>query len=150
MTPTALSLQLLRREGFMADVVERLLPHARVRKDLFGFGDVLAVMPGEALLAVQATSGSNVAARLAKAKALPALRIWLGHRFGVWGWQLRSGRWTVRRVAFRAEDLVPVELTPRPRPRRATWGERQGSLFDGEAGRDGGEGFPRNGATARR
>ena len=45
MTPTAASLDLLRRSGFLCEVVERWLPKVNVRRDLFherdGIGCVL-------------------------------------------------------------------------------------------------------------
>ncbi len=45
MTPTARSLEYLIRAGFIATVVERWLPHCHVRRDAFGFADILAAMP---------------------------------------------------------------------------------------------------------
>lgn len=112
-SPTARTLAALRAEEWTAQVVERWNAFARVRVDLFGCIDVLAVRPG-AILAVQATSGANVAARVAKSKALPALRTWLeaGGRFEVWGWAKRGRRgekkvWTARRKAITLADLEP-------------------------------------------
>jgi hypothetical protein len=131
MSPTARTLTYLRRLGFTADVCERWLPRANIRKDLFGCIDILAIKPGEPVLGVQATSGNNISARLTKARALLTLKTWLasGCVFEVWGWSQRNGRWVVRRVGVRAEDLEPVDLTPRPKPRRQRKGERQGLLF---------------------
>jgi hypothetical protein len=90
-------------------VVERWLPHAKVRRDLFGCIDVVAVRRGESgVLAVQATTLEHVAARLAKAKGRPELRTWLaaGNRFQVHGWYRRNGKWDVKIVALRSEDLA--------------------------------------------
>jgi hypothetical protein len=119
MTPTARTLAALRKLGYLAAVVEKWLPRIKRRQDLFGFGDVLAVHPGDRVfMIVQATTGSNVASRLNKARALPALTTWLGAggTFEVWGWKKMKGRWHVRRVAVDAE-LQAVELTPRRRRR---------------------------------
>jgi hypothetical protein len=77
MTPTALTLRHLRRGGYLADVVERWIPGAKVRRDLFTVIDVIAITIGEPVLAVQCTSGANVAARLKKATACPELAVWL-------------------------------------------------------------------------
>ncbi len=103
MTPTARSLEVLREMGYVAEVVERFIPRARVRRDLGGFGDVLAWHPALGILAVQATTGANAAARLAKALREPRLRTWLeaGGRFAVWSWRKGGARrkrktWTVR------------------------------------------------------
>ena len=127
-SPTARTLQLLRRLGYHAEPVERWLPGARVRKDLLGCIDVLGLRPGSPVFGVQCTSDDHTAARLKKAVALPQLRTWLacGCAFEVWGWHRRGGRWQVRRVAVRGADLQPVDLTPRPRRQK-----RQRSLFDG-------------------
>ena len=78
MTPAARTLKLLRASGYLVDVVERRIPKIEIRRDLFGFGDVLAVHPVEKrFLIVQATSRPNVGARLKKAQALASLAIWL-------------------------------------------------------------------------
>ncbi len=67
MTPTARSLKHLRSEGYAADVCERWIGGGKfkVRKDLFGSWDIVAVKPGEVAF-VQTTSGSNVSARVRK------------------------------------------------------------------------------------
>jgi hypothetical protein len=139
MTPTARTLALLRRQGFqLAAPVERWIPGANVRKDLFGVADVLAVHPRDRVfLLVQATSADHVAHRLRKARARQELALWLkaGGRFEVWGWFKRAGRWTVKRVEIRGEDLVDVVLCA-PRPRRTRKGERQRELFNGPATRN--------------
>lgn len=87
----------LRKLGWSAAVVEKWNPHARVRQDLFGVVDVLAVARGETL-AVQATSDSNVRSRVVKledSEILPELRE-AGWRIEVWGWRKRKGRWEPR------------------------------------------------------
>ncbi len=97
-SPTQRSLKLLRDGSALAAVTERWNAHARVRQDLFGFIDVVAIVPGQpGLTAVQATSAPNQAARLAKISALPAARAWLGagNRIEVHGWRKSRGRWAV-------------------------------------------------------
>jgi hypothetical protein len=132
MTPTARSLAWLRRAGYLAAVVERWIPRAGLRSDLWHFADVLACHPRDRLfLLVQATSADHLAHRLRKARARPELALWLkaGGRFEVWGWFKRAGRWAVKRVAVRAQDLADVVLSA-PRRRRPRKGERQRELFD--------------------
>lgn len=100
MSPTARSLAYLRDQGYpLVQVVERWNPHARVRQDLFGLLDVLAV--GADILGVQATTGSNVSSRVMKLTASPALEVLraAGIRVVVHGWRKIGGRWTVREVA---------------------------------------------------
>lgn len=110
-SPTARTLAHLRKLGYLAAVVERWNPHARVRHDLFGFVDVLAI-GGEGeqptgTLAIQATSGDHVAERLDKlrseavAPAVAAAQA-AGWRVEVWGWRksAKSRRWELRREAL--------------------------------------------------
>ena len=128
MTPTARTLAFLRRCGHVADVVERWIPRANVRRDLFGFIDVVAVRRGEAgVLGVQATTLPNVAARLSKAKGRTELRTWLaaGNRFAVFGWYRRGDRWRVKIVALRPDTLAPEVQGAPARGRKA----RQLDLF---------------------
>jgi hypothetical protein len=75
MTPTQRSLAKLRREGWFVAITERWNPFSKTRQDLFGFIDLLAIRGDEAL-AVQTTSGSNVAARISKILALQAFALW--------------------------------------------------------------------------
>lgn len=105
-SPTARSLALLRQEGWTAQVVERWNPYAKVRHDLFQCIDILAIN-GKAVLGVQATSGSNISARLSKIASLPAATLWKasGGLLEVWGWRKVGARgkrktWEVRRIAL--------------------------------------------------
>jgi hypothetical protein len=106
-SPTARTLQLLRREGYLAAVAEKWNPHSRTRSDLFGFADVLGIKAGAPVLAVQATSAGNHAARVRKTQALPQLRTWLeaGCAFEVWSWRKSGRRWCCRRQALTPADL---------------------------------------------
>jgi len=129
-TPTARSLAWLRREGFVAVVVERWLPHANLRSDLWRFADLLAAHPRERIfLLVQSTSIANVASRVRKARSCPELRAWTqaGGTVEVHGWQKRGPHWELKRVAIQAEDLVAVTVQTPPRRRRAG---KQATLFD--------------------
>jgi hypothetical protein len=127
MTPTARSLDLLRKDGWHAQVVERYLAFARVRQDLFGFIDLVAIKEGEPLLAVQATSTSNLASRVNKALESPLLRVWLstGARFECWGWSLKGAAgkrklWTLsRRVLTLADAPAPPDAGPTQAERAA-------------------------------
>lgn len=109
-SPTARTLRELRRLGYRCQVVEHTVPHTFIKRDLFGFIDILAVGSaacGRKTLAVQATSGSNLSARVAKIRSscLPALRdcLWAGWRVEVWGWRKVGARgkrkvWECRKV----------------------------------------------------
>lgn len=65
MSPTARTLAMLRKDGWLAWVVEKWVPNTQQRSDLFGFIDVLAIR-GPDTLAVQSTSRSNVSSRVRK------------------------------------------------------------------------------------
>lgn len=98
MSPTQLTLRKLREDGYQAQVVEVWNPHARIRQDLFGFVDVLAVKGGETL-AIQATSAPNVSSRVNKIADSPLVGPVreAGWRIVVWGWAKKSGKWTLTR-----------------------------------------------------
>lgn len=87
MSPTERTLKYLRSLGYRATVTERWNPFAKIRQDLFGIIDVLAVRPGETL-GVQCTSNTNVSARVNKIadhESTPKLRE-AGWRLEVHGW----------------------------------------------------------------
>lgn len=145
MSPTALTLRYLRTAGYLADVVERWIAQAGIRKDLFGIIDLVGITIDEPVLAVQATSLANVSARIAKAKASPALALWLttGARFQVFGWAKRRGKWFPKIVELSGPDLDhDVLARPPRRNRRPTlepgdlfadlgrWGLPEGSVID--------------------
>jgi hypothetical protein len=98
-SPTARSLAALRERGYLVATVEKWNPHARIRQDLFGFIDLLAIRDGETL-AVQVTA-SGVSARVKKiteSATLPIVRK-AGWRILVHGWRKNSaGRYVLREV----------------------------------------------------
>jgi len=57
------------------DDVERWIPGARIRRDLFGFADLIAFNATDVLL-VQVTTGSNTRAREKKILASEHARAW--------------------------------------------------------------------------
>jgi len=110
-SPTQRTLAALRADGWVAQVVEHWNAFARIRQDLWGCIDVLAMREGR-ILGVQATSGTNVQARMKKSMAEPRLKIWLsaGGEFEVWGWRKvgKKGKrktWQVRREIIVEEML---------------------------------------------
>ena len=94
-SPTQRTLKKLRDEGYLAEVVERWNSWAKVRQDLFGFVDIVAVKGGR-VLAVQATSYSNMGARVKKIMASPHFEaVRAAMAVEVWGWRKRDRRWEV-------------------------------------------------------
>jgi hypothetical protein len=59
MTPTQRSLEYLREQGYLCAIVEKWNPHARIRQDLWGWCDILAIRKNE-VLAVQVTASETV------------------------------------------------------------------------------------------
>lgn len=129
-TPTRRTLEYCRREGWMADICEKWIPaqapkqaetpehfqrfHRSFgrRKDLFGFIDVICIRPG-AIVAIQATSGSNGIHRVKKIQqeCSDAAAAWLdaGGEIEVWAWrkyaQRENGRlWRPRITTFSLDD----------------------------------------------
>lgn len=94
-SPTQLTLKLLRDEGWTVEVVERWILGANIRKDLFGFIDLVA-LKGDMTLGVQATSYSNMGARIKKienAELLSQVRRASWHLWVI-GWRKQNNRWT--------------------------------------------------------
>jgi hypothetical protein len=124
-------LALLRRSGYVAEPVERFVAAINCKRDLWHFGDLLAVSDRREprFLIVQCTSMGHVGDRLAKARACPELAVWLraGGAFQVHGWTRRAGRWTAKVVEVQAEALSAVVVQAPTRRRRAN---RQRELFD--------------------
>lgn len=94
-SPTQLTLKLLREEGWTVEVVERWVPGANIRKDLFGFIDLVA-LKGDMTLGVQATSYSNMGARIKKIESAELLSQVRRASWHLWviGWRKQNNRWT--------------------------------------------------------
>ena len=110
MTPTQLSLKLLKKEGYTAQVVESWVPVAHVRRDLFGIIDILAIKPGVfGVLGIQCTSFSNMGARLKKAGVNKHLLTWYktGNNFEVWGSHKVDGKWVIEKKELVEKKFLP-------------------------------------------
>ncbi|USE79503.1 hypothetical protein NDR89_23210 [Cupriavidus gilardii] len=97
-SPTQRSKEYLESQGYLVAIVERWNPFAKVRQDLFGFIDLLAVREGETV-AVQTTSRSNMSARarkIAEHQNTAAVRK-AGWQIVIHGWAKDTkGRWGVK------------------------------------------------------
>ena len=86
------SRELLEADGYHVEVVEQNIRTGRTtfKRDLWNFADLLAIRRGE-MLAVQTTTSSNMASRVAKITASPLLaRVReAGIRVVVHGWSAR-------------------------------------------------------------
>lgn len=104
MSPTQRTLRALRARGLPAAVVEHWNPHARVRQDLFGIIDILALDPARGVVGIQCT-GPNLASRVTKlsGQGASATRAWLstpGTRLEVWAWRRIKVRRGLRRMKW--------------------------------------------------
>lgn len=97
MSPTSRTLKMLREMGYCAEVVEKWNRWAGprgIRQDLFDCIDIVAIKSGAPIMGVQATSTSNMSARVNKSVQLPGLKVWLGTghaEFFVIGWGQHTG-----------------------------------------------------------
>jgi hypothetical protein len=94
-------LEYLREQGYHCEIVEKWNPWRRIRQDLWGWCDILAIRRDE-VLAVQVTS-SGVAARIKKIQESDTiLRVReAGIRVEVHGWTKRANG----KYALRVEDI---------------------------------------------
>lgn len=114
-SPTSRTLEWLRGQGYIAAVTEHWNPHARIRQDLFGCLDILAIC-GPLTIGVQATSANGISDRMKKIRTLPGARAWLEggtRQLLVVGWRLyqkaeNGKRWRPKVVDVRLEDLESV------------------------------------------
>ncbi len=120
-SPTSRSLDVCKKRGWVAGVVERRNPKMRfVTHDYLGVFDIIAAHPQIGVLAIQATSGTNHAAREQKVAEEPRALVWLasGARAEVWSFRKGGARgarktWTLRRTrAFVVDGRIgwtPIE-----------------------------------------
>jgi hypothetical protein len=97
-SPTELSLNYLRKQGYTVAVTEHWNPFGKVRVDLFGIIDLVAIKAGvPGILGIQTTSKSNISARVAKSKNNKDLLTWYkaGNNFKIHGWYKENGCWKV-------------------------------------------------------
>lgn len=99
-SPTQRSLKQLRANGYTCAIVEHYNPWCRIRQDLFGFIDILAIKENETLV-VQTTSGSNQPARVKKIKEhknYPIVKS-AGWKIEIHGWRkLKKEGWICKPI----------------------------------------------------
>lgn len=100
-SPTTRSLAKLRKDGYLAEVVEKFNSFTKTRKDLWGIIDILAIRRDE-VLGVQTTSWGHVPDRVKKitdSENIGAIRE-AGVRVVVHGWKKnpKTNRWEMKEV----------------------------------------------------
>ena len=98
-SPTQLSLAWLRKEGYLAEVVEKWIPGANIRKDLWGWCDIVA-LKDEETVAVQSTSWDNISSRVRKVGESETICAVRKANWTVWviGWKKKDNRWVHKLV----------------------------------------------------
>jgi hypothetical protein len=115
MTPMQRSIAFLRSQGWATWRVEHWNSFARIRQDLFGFADILAIKQDSSIL-VQTTSAANVSARVHKIQELALAKLWLKsptRGIYVHGWRRPAGSraWVPRVVPLMLVNgnIIPAE-----------------------------------------
>lgn len=109
MSPTARSLEKLRKDGYTCAVTEKWNAFSKTRQDLFGCIDLVGIHPEKkGVLGIQATSTANISARVTKSTAEPRLKTWLlaGNSFSVWGWSKKGKRGEKKTWTLTSRDIV--------------------------------------------
>lgn len=124
-SPTQRSLKFLRDQGWTAEVVERWIPGANIRKDLFGFCDIFCFSPERRqFLMVQTTTWSHLSEHVRKILSLPVVVGWLsaGGFVQAHGWKKvgprgKRKKWEVE-VQEITLDSVRTSIHPKKGVRR--------------------------------
>lgn len=107
-SPTQRSLKFLRENGYTAQVVERWNSFAKVRQDLFGFIDIVAINPKMGgVLGVQTTSATNMSSHRKKILENEVAPIWLrgGNRIQLIVWSKKGPRGKRKVWTATVEDI---------------------------------------------
>ncbi len=118
LSPVQLTIRELRRNGIRCGIVERWIPQARKRKDLFNIIDIIALDHGRGVVGVQVTTGSNLSSHVKNMTTELAQDTldWLqtpGTVLEVWGWRKvkvkRGGKkeiWSPKVVEIKESDII--------------------------------------------
>jgi hypothetical protein len=108
-SPLQLTHKYLRERAMLIEITEHWNYYGKVKQDLFGFADTIALNPTtfNDVLLIQSTDSSNHSHRVTKILANDKLPIILRHcRVEVWSWGKKGARgkpkvMTLRRTGFR-------------------------------------------------
>lgn len=107
-SPTERTLKLLKDRGYTPWIAEHYNAFSKRRHDLYNFIDVVGLHPKETgVLAVQTTSGANLAARIQKAELLSNYWKWLasGNDVEFHGWRKLKSGWEPKIVRVSYKDM---------------------------------------------
>lgn len=114
-SPTQRSLAYLREQGMTVAIVERWNAFAKIRQDLFGFIDLVALCPRNGIIGIQTTTKVNMQARVNKILAENKSKLWLeaGGRIIVHGWKKpgkrdKTRKWFCSQIEINKWGCCPV------------------------------------------
>ena len=107
-SPTAMALEDMRALGYLAWIVESVIPRTFIKRDFMGWADIIYLTEAS-IVGVQVTSGDHHAARTAKVLAEPRAKAWLkaGGIIEVWSYVQyeKGGEWMLRKEEVVIEDF---------------------------------------------
>lgn len=109
-SPTQRAAAILRGQGYTYQIVERWNSFAKVRQDLFGVIDIVAITGS--IVGIQVTTGDNHAARRSKILAEPRALAWIkaGGLLELWSFTLAGARGQVKKWTLRKEEIVEADF----------------------------------------
>lgn len=109
-SPTQRSLKHLRNQGWTVAIVEHWNSWTKIRQDLFGVFDLLAIRkgPGFTTKAIQVTSTTNVSSRRKKIMESPHARLWCdaGNLIELHGWSKKGPRGKPKKWVLTVESFT--------------------------------------------
>jgi hypothetical protein len=108
-SPTQRTKKFLVDAGFKVAITERWNQWAKVRQDLFGFIDLVAIhRDTSGVLGVQTTSGTNHAARRTKILESAEAHLWVecGNRIWLVSWAIRGAAGKRKKYEPRIESIT--------------------------------------------
>lgn len=113
-SPTKRTKSFLEKRGYLVGSVERWNQFARVRQDLFGFIDMIAISPDGDIVGIQATTGAHSQERITKIVEHKNFVRVVGSKMlvEVWGWRKLSCGWfpKIHRIQLRGKRKTPIVL----------------------------------------
>lgn len=82
------SKKMMESQGWTVSVTEQTIPHCFIKRDTFGFADLLCCSPTRGIMLIQATGGGNGSTRAIKIRQECRHAIWIasGGRIQVHDW----------------------------------------------------------------
>lgn len=116
-SPTQRSLKLLRSRGYLVAIVEKWNPYVKIRQDLFGFIDLVAIK-GNETLGVQTTTRGDINRRMEKIRNLPAAKFWadsstrkiIVHGWAIMGAKGKRKKYECREIEMTLADFEQAEI----------------------------------------